>query len=233
MCKRLLFRQPFLFLGLMNTFIITAGGIGKRMESDLPKQFLLLKGKPVLLRTLERFYEADPTAQIFITLPNDWIDYWNELLSKYHCQIPHEIIAGGIERYDSVNNALKKSTGTIIGVHDGVRPLVSLKTIKACIAGATQKGSGVPCLPAKESIRKITPEGSSSCIRREYVLVQTPQCFSAELLRKAYQLPYHSAITDDASLVEESGGIIHLVEGNEENIKITTPVDMKMAESFL
>lgn len=217
----------------MNTFIITVGGIGKRMESELPKQFLLLKGKPVLLHTLERFYEADPTAQIFITLPNDWINYWNELLNQYHCQILHEVIPGGIERYDSIKNALEKSTGTIIAVHDGVRPLVSVKTITNCIDSAAKKGSGIPYLPIKESLRKVTLEKSTALIRSEYVSVQTPQCFSAEIIKKAYQLPYHSAITDDASLVEESGYTIHLVEGNEENIKITTPIDLRIAELLL
>lgn len=217
----------------MNTFIITAGGIGKRMGTNLPKQFLLLKGKPVLLHTLERFHEADPTAQLLITLPNDWLDYWNQLLNNHACNIPHEIISGGIERYDSIKNALKKSTGTIIAVHDGVRPLVSVKTITDCIDSAIKKGSGIPYLSIKESIRKRTTEGSVSLIRSEYVVVQTPQCFSSEIINKAYQLPYHSAITDDASLVEESGHVIHLVEGNEENIKITTPIDLRIAESLL
>lgn len=217
----------------MNTFIITAGGIGKRMESDLPKQFLLLKGKPVLLHTLERFYEADPTAQIFITLPTDWISYWNELIHTYQCTIPHEVISGGVERYDSIKHALEKSTGTIIAVHDGVRPLVSVKTITNCINSAAKKGSGIPYLPIKESIRKIASDDSTALIRSEYVVVQTPQCFSSEVIKKAYQLPYHSAITDDASLVEESGYTIYLVEGNEENIKITTPIDLRIAELLL
>lgn len=216
----------------MNTFIITAGGIGKRMGNELPKQFLLLKGKPILLHTLERFYEADTTAQLFITLPEDWLIYWNDLILQYNCIIPHKVITGGIERYDSIKNALKEAKGTIIAVHDGVRPLVSVDTIHNCIKSAQEKGSGIPYLPVKESIRKVSSGDSTALLRSEYVLVQTPQCFSSEVIQKAYEQPFHTGITDDAALVEEAGFAIHLVKGNEENIKITTPVDLIIAESL-
>jgi 2-C-methyl-D-erythritol 4-phosphate cytidylyltransferase len=218
----------------MNTFIITAGGIGKRMGGELPKQFLLLGDRPILLWTLERFYEADNTAQLLITLPEDWIDYWNTILNQYKCSIPHKIVSGGIERYDSIKNALQEAKGSIIGVHDGVRPLVSVTTILNCIECAKKNGSAIPYLPVKESIRKIKPENYSTALNRsEYILVQTPQCFSSEHLRNAYKQPFHSIITDDASLVEEAGYNIHLVEGNEENIKITTPLDLKIAELLI
>lgn len=217
----------------MNTFIITAGGIGKRMGSELPKQFLLLKDKPVLLWTLERFYEADNTSQLLITLPEDWIDYWNTILEIHNCSIPHKIISGGIERYDSIKNALKEATGSIIGVHDGVRPLVSVTTILNCIESAKEYGSGIPFSPVKESIRKIKNDQSTAVNRSEYILVQTPQCFLSESLINAYQRSFHSNITDDASLVEEAGYSIHLVKGNEENIKITTPADLRIAELLL
>lgn len=217
----------------MNTFIITAGGIGKRMGSELPKQFLLLKDKPILLWTLERFYEADNTSQLLITLPEDWINYWNNILHKYNCIIPHKIISGGIERYDSIKNALKEAKGSIIGVHDGVRPLVSVTTILNCIKSAEENGSGIPYLPVKESIRKIETNQSTALNRSEYVLVQTPQCFSSDSLIHAYQQPFHPGITDDASLVEQAGHRIQLIEGNEENIKITTPIDLQIAELFI
>ena len=219
----------------MNTFIITAGGIGKRMGTNLPKQFLLLKGKPVLLHTLERFHEADPTAQLLITLPNDWLDYWNQLLNNHACNIPHEIISGGIERYDSIKNALKKSTGTIIAVHDGVRPLVSVKTITDCIDSAIKKGSGIPYLSIKESIRKRTTEGSVSLIRSEYVVVQTPQCFSYDTIMKAYKSAREDGFvgTDDSMLVERMGCKVKMIMGSYENIKITTPEDIVIAESIL
>jgi 2-C-methyl-D-erythritol 4-phosphate cytidylyltransferase len=217
----------------MNTFIITAGGIGKRMGGHLPKQFLLVKEKPILLYTLERFYEADPFSEIFITLPEDWVDYWNELLNKHTCSIPHTIITGGIERYDSIKNALNVSTGTIISVHDGVRPCVSIETIHNCINSAKENGSGVPYLPVKESLRKMQHQTSEAVNRQEYVLVQTPQSFSVSILKKAYELPFHEGITDDASLVEEAGFQIHLVKGNEENIKITTPMDLELVNVLL
>lgn len=217
----------------MNTFIITAGGIGKRMGNELPKQFLLLKGKPVLLHTLERFHDADKTAQIFITLPKDWLSHWDDLIHQYNCSIPHTIISGGKERYDSINNALKEAKGKIIAVHDGVRPLVSIETINRCIQSAEEKGSGVPCLPIKESVRKRIYGDSIAVDRKDYIIVQTPQCFSSEIIRKAYELPFHSSITDDASLVEEAGYKINLVKGNEENIKLTMPSDLLIAEFLL
>lgn len=217
----------------MNTFIITAGGIGKRMGSELPKQFLLLKGKPVLLHTLERFYEADPSAELFITLPESWIDHWNDLLDQYGCTIPHRIIHGGVERYDSIKSALEQAEGTIIGVHDGVRPLVSIKTIHACLKSAQEKGSGIPFLPIKESVRKLKDQRSEAVNRSEYVVVQTPQCFSSQMLKEAYRHSFHAGITDDASLVQEAGFEVFLVEGNEENIKITTPIDLIIGEGLL
>lgn len=216
----------------MNTFIITAGGSGKRMGGELPKQFLLLKGKPVLLHTLEKFHEADSTAQLLITLPHAWVNYWKDTLKQYNCIIPHTLICGGTERYDSINNALKEAKGTIIGVHDGVRPLVAVNTILECVKSAQEKGSGIPFLPINESIRVLKGHQSTAVNRSDYVRVQTPQCFSSEILMKAYTQPFHPGITDDASLVEEAGFEIHLVKGNEENIKITTPADLVVAEQF-
>lgn len=215
------------------SIIITAGGIGKRMGSDLPKQFLELGGKPVLLHTLELFYVFDPRAQLILTLPSYWIDYWNKILQKYNCTIPHDLVDGGLERYHSIKNALSICTGDYIAVHDGVRPLVNHETLDRCFSAIEQYGQVIPVISVKESLRQVFDDGSRAVNRGEYCMVQTPQCFKKEVILKAYDIPYHSGITDDASLVEEAGYNIHLVEGNEENIKITSPFDLKIAEFLL
>lgn len=217
----------------MNTFIITAGGIGTRMGTELPKQFLLVHNKPILIHTLERFYEFDPTAQLIITLPEQWISYWEDLLKLNYCKIPHQVIVGGGERYFSIKNAIDVATGDLIGVHDGVRPSVSILTIQNCINSAIDNGSGIPFLELKESIRNVVDGKSSAAVRNDFVLVQTPQIFKSEILRKAYQQSFNNKITDDASLVEQAGYSISLVPGNEENIKVTTPQDLQIVELFL
>ncbi len=214
------------------TVIITAGGIGKRMVSDLPKQFLKLNDKPILLHTIEKFYDFDPSIQLILTLPSDWKSFWNELLMKHECKISHLIVDGGKERYDSIKNALEFSEGEFIAVHDGVRPLVSNDTIKKCFDAVKQFGQVIPVIPLKESLRKINDELTQAVSRSEYVHVQTPQCFLKESITKAYSLPFHHNITDDASLIEEAGYSIHCVQGNEENIKITTQMDLLFAEAL-
>jgi 2-C-methyl-D-erythritol 4-phosphate cytidylyltransferase len=217
-----------------HTIIITAGGIGKRMGADLPKQFLCLAGKPILMHSIEKFYSFDKNAQLILTLPEDWIQYWKELCEQHKLSIPHEIVSGGEERFHSIQNALQKVKGKFIAIHDGVRPLVSLKTIQAAFDSAKFYGSGIPVLAVKESIREVLNENSSIALQREkYRIVQTPQVFEANLLQKAYQLSFHSKITDDASLVEEAGFGIFLVDGNEENIKITTPLDLTIGEIII
>ena len=215
------------------SIIITAGGIGKRMGGDMPKQFIEIAGKPLLIHTLELFYSAYPTAQLILTLPPDWKEFWNDLLDKNSCNIPHEIVDGGQERYHSIKNALSICTGKFIAVHDGVRPLVSKETVKRCFDSVEQYGQVIPVIPLKESLRQIFDDTSRSVNRSNFCLVQTPQCFNKEVITKAYNIPYHSGITDDASLVEEAGYIIHLVEGNEENIKITTKLDLIIAEQLV
>lgn len=217
----------------MNTVIITAGGIGKRMGGNLPKQFLLLSGKPILMHTIERFHNYDPQLQILLTLPADWLDYWKQCCAEHAFDIAHEVVSGGVERYHSIQLALQKATGSLIGVHDGVRPLVSETTISACFSAAETHGSGIPCIPISESLREQTPSGSRAVNRANYLIVQTPQCFRSEILKAAYQQPYHVGITDDASLVEESGVTVYLVSGNRENIKITHPADVRIAGLFI
>lgn len=215
------------------SIIITAGGIGKRMGGDLPKQFLNLGGKPVLMRTLELFHAYNAKAQLILTLPNDWMEYWNDLLKEHGCSIPHQLIDGGQERYHSIKNALSYCSGDFVAVHDGVRPLVNYETLDRCFTSVEQYEQVIPVMPVKESMRQVFDDASRAVNRAEYCIVQTPQCFKKEVLLKAYEIPFHKGITDDASLVEEAGFNIHLVEGNEENIKITTPFDLRVAEFLI
>ncbi len=203
------------------------------MQSSLPKQFIQINEKPLLMYTIERFYRFDPTMEILLTLPEDWLGYWESLLSEHDFKLPHRVIAGGSERYDSIKNALAKCTGSIIGVHDGVRPLVEEETIRHCFLAAEIKGAVIPVVNIAESLRRKKGDTTEIVDRSEYIIVQTPQCFQREILLEAYKLPFHAGITDDASLVEEAGYTIETIAGNESNIKITTQFDLKYAEVFL
>ncbi|MFY7943859.1 MAG: 2-C-methyl-D-erythritol 4-phosphate cytidylyltransferase [Crocinitomicaceae bacterium] len=213
--------------------IITAGGLGKRMGSELPKQFLVIGGKPILVHTLELFHKYDPEIELILTLPNEWRGYWETLIDKYYCRVPHLVVNGGEERYHSIQNALKRCTGEYIAVHDGVRPFVSFETLNNCFNALKEHGAVVPVLKLKESIRQINEETTFAVNRNAFRLVHTPQCFRAEVLRKAYEQPFHENVTDDACLVEETGIVIHLVESNEENIKLTTQYDLMIAEMII
>jgi len=213
------------------SIIITAGGIGKRMGGSLPKQFLPIQGRPLLFYTIERFHQYDPNIEILLTLPEDWRSYWENLCKEFSFSIPHQVISGGKERYHSIKLALAHSTGKLVGVHDGVRPFVSIETIARCYEKAQLDGSAVPVMPIKESLRKLNDELKSESVDRSaYRSVQTPQVFERNILVSAYERNFHDAITDDASLVEENGTTIYLVEGNEENIKVTTPLDLSFCE---
>ena len=210
-----------------NTIIITAGGTGKRMGGDIPKQFLLLGDTPILMQTITCFYTFDNHAQLLVTLPEDWKTYWQELCETFQFRIPHTLISGGKERYHSIKIALQHATGKFVAVHDGVRPNVSQETIQRCFESARHTGSGIPVLEVTESLRQILPDGTSkSEVRSNFRTVQTPQVFDKKIIKTAYQFPFHAGITDDASLVEEAGFTISLVEGNVENIKITTRGDL-------
>ena len=216
------------------SIIITAGGIGKRMGGSLPKQFLPIQGRPLLFYTIERFHQYDPNIEILLTLPEDWRSYWVALCKEFSFSIPHQVISGGKERYHSILLALAHSTGNLVGVHDGVRPFVSIETIARCYEKAQLDGSAVPVMPIKESLRKLNDELKSESVDRSaYRSVQTPQVFERNILVSAYERNFHDAITDDASLVEENGTTIYLVEGNEENIKVTTPLDLSFCEFLL
>lgn len=203
------------------------------MRSSLPKQFMLVHEKPILMYTIECFYNFDPTIEILLTLPQEWLGYWEELLVEYDFRLPHRVVIGGRERFDSIKNALEKCTGDIIGVHDGVRPLVDEKTISTCFLEAEKLGAVIPVITIAESLRRKTESGTETVDRSEYLIVQTPQCFKRDVLLLAYERPYHSGITDDASLVEESGHPIATILGNDANIKITTQADLAYAELYL
>lgn len=215
----------------MKYIIIVAGGSGSRMGSATPKQFLELLGLPILMHTLKKFQQSIADGEIILALPEKEQSTWQSLCEKYHFDVPHQIVNGGESRFHSVQNALQKvKEKSIVAIHDGVRPLVSETVINICIQSAEKFGAAIPTLPMQDSIRKISDNGSQIADRNQFVLVQTPQCFQSDIILKAYQQDYQNSFTDDASVVEQLGHTIYLVEGNKENIKITTPEDLKMAE---
>ncbi|WP_343634792.1 2-C-methyl-D-erythritol 4-phosphate cytidylyltransferase [Fluviicola sp.] len=217
----------------MLTFIITAGGIGKRMGGSIPKQFLLLNDKPILMHTIEQLHAFDPAAELIVTLPPDYLKDWDEMCGKYAFTIPHEIIPGGDERFDSIKNALQKASGEWIAVHDGVRPFISKAVLKQLLAEVKSHRAVIPVIPVKETLRIADGETNATVSRDHYRIVQTPQVFEAKLIQKAYEQKYATSFTDDASVVEAIGARVHLIPGNEENIKITTPLDLSLAALIL
>lgn len=211
--------------------IIVAGGKGLRMGGEVPKQFLPVCGKPVLMRTLEAFRSYDPAIHIILVLPMNQQDYWKELCGTYHFDLSHEIANGGETRFHSVKNGLALVEGDgVVGVHDGVRPFVSQEVIARCYEDALIRKAVIPVIGVVETVRHLTDRGSETVPRDLYKLVQTPQVFDADLLKRAYNQEYTYMFTDDASVVEALGEKVHLVEGNRENIKLTTPFDLKLAE---
>lgn len=216
--------------------VIVAGGSGKRMGSSVPKQFLIAGGRPVLMHTIERFYGYDREMQIVVVLPAEHHEYWRGLCEEHSFGVRHQVVAGGKERFFSVKNGLEAvDEGVeVVGVHDGVRPLVSAETIEACFAAAALHGCAVPTTAPVESLRHINKDGSSQAVvRSEYLSVQTPQCFRHQILSEAYRQEFSARFTDDASVVESAGYGITTVAGNAENIKITTPTDLRLAEILL
>lgn len=216
--------------------IIVAGGKGLRMGGDIPKQFVPINGMPVLMRTIEAFYAYDPQINIILVLPSAHQAYWKGLCEEYHFSIPYQLANGGETRFHSVKNglALIPSTGGVVGVHDGVRPFVAQSVIKECYEQAAQLQAVVPVTEVVETVRYIREDGGSETVPRDrYKLVQTPQVFTVDLLKKAYAQEYIPLFTDDASVVEHCGATVYLVKGNRENIKLTTPFDLKVAEALL
>lgn len=218
----------------MKAAIIVAGGSGKRMKQKQPKQFMLLHGKPVLHHTLMRFHQYDSTMQLIVVLPEQSIKTWSNLCRKHSINIPHQVVKGGKERFHSVKNGLRSvNNADLVAVHDGVRPLVSVATITETFHKASETGTAIPAVPSSESIRKLTEAGSKAVDRNLYRMIQTPQVFRAEILKRAYAQEYQTFFTDDASLVEHAGYTIQLVEGNAANIKITTRQDLYIANALL
>jgi 2-C-methyl-D-erythritol 4-phosphate cytidylyltransferase len=214
--------------------LIVAGGSGIRMKSLVPKQFHLIMGQPVLMHTIRAFHDFDPSLKITVVIHDQFIRHWKELCSYNEFFIPHQVIAGGKNRFESVKKGLQGiKPGCLVAVHDGVRPLVSQDTIGRCFETAFECGNAVPCIEIKESIRKIEKDGSNmQAERRNFRIIQTPQVFESSLLINAYESIVPEEITDDAGLVEKSGCRIYLVKGNEENIKITHPHDLIIAEAL-
>ena len=236
----------------MNRFvIIVAGGKGLRMGGELPKQFIPIEGRPVLMRTLDTFHACDSSIQIILVLPRDHQEYWRELCALYSFTVPHRIADGGATRFHSVQSglALVDAPEALVAVHDGVRPFVSHEVISRCYADAEAHGAVVPVIPVVETVRQLIREEeaegearhlevivnskSVTVDRNAYRLVQTPQTFRATLLRRAYKQPYTDTFTDDASVVEALGEAVTLVDGNRENIKLTTPFDLIVAKALI
>lgn len=216
--------------------IIVAGGKGLRVGGEVPKQFQLIGNKPMLMHTIEVFYACNRQMKIVVVLPRDYYSLWDNLCKKYHFTIPVVTVEGGETRFHSVRNGLSiVSDDEIVAIHDAARPFVLPEVIDRCFRESSLFECGViPVIDEKNSVRIVAPDGSSKPIDRNSIkLVQTPQVFPAHLLKKAYNVDYRSHFTDDASVAEEYGIEIHLVEGNEENIKITTAFDMKWASFFL
>lgn len=218
-----------------HTILIVAGGRGTRMGGPQPKQFLELAGRPVLMHTLEAFDRWDASARLIVVLPEDQIDTWKRLCEAHVFSRIHRVVAGGETRFHSVRNGLGViASNGLIAVHDGVRPLVAPSVIAACFAAAADGGAAVPVVPVVESVREVDADGGSRPVDRARLrVVQTPQVFRADVLRAAYCLPYDPRFTDDASVVEASGMAVRLVPGNRENIKLTTPMDLLLAEQLM
>ena len=217
--------------------ILVAGGKGLRMGGDIPKQFLPIGGKPVLMRTIEVFRQAYVDIHIILVLPASQQEYWQQLCKEYAFSVPVRIANGGETRFHSVSNGLKlipDEAEGVVGVHDGVRPFVAAETIRRCYDAAVEWGAVVPVVPVVETVRQLCADGTSVTVPRDaYKLVQTPQTFRISLLKEAYRQAYVPAFTDDASVVEALGKPVQLVEGNRENIKITTPADIRFANGLL
>lgn len=214
--------------------IIVAGGSGSRMSSDIPKQFLLIGNRPILMHTIKRFSDYEKTIQIILVLPSFQQLFWQSLCQKYEFTIPHTIANGGETRFHSVKNGMEFiSDDCIVAIHDGVRPLVSKETIERCFEIAAKKGNAIPAIEVVDSLRFVDKNENKSVSRNNYRLIQTPQVFKSSFIKKAFEQEYIPSFTDDASVLEKMGETLFLVEGNKENIKITTPYDLLIANAIL
>lgn len=216
-----------------NYIILTAGGSGSRMNSDIPKQFIPVVEKPLLMWAMEAFYNWNPDLEIIVVIPSKHISLWKDLCQEFNLKIDHEIVEGGETRFESVKNAVALIEGNgLTGVHDGVRPFPAIETIEKVYKQADKDDAAIPCIDTFDSLRKVVDNKSMIINREDIKRVQTPQVFRTSLLKKAYRQKDNKHFTDDASVVEALGHKIHLVEGNEENIKITTKMDLRIAISL-
>ena len=215
--------------------VVVAAGSGKRMGAPLPKQFLILANKPLLMHTLEQLYVFDSQLTILLVLHPDYIDYWKRAKEEYSFTVPHTVVEGGEERFHSVKSALKTidDEAAVVGIHDGVRPLVSMETLQRCFEAAEASGNAVPVIPLNDSLREVDGNHNQAADRSKFRSVQTPQCFRMTQLKVAFHQEFTTRFTDDASVVESAGFTINLVDGNRENVKITTPEDLRWAEWLL
>lgn len=214
--------------------IIVAGGKGHRMQSEIPKQFLSIARKPILMHTIERFHDFSNEIKIILVLPESFIDTWKSLMLEYNFKIAHEVVSGGDFRFESVRNGLEViPSGSLVAIHDGVRPLVSMDTLKRVFDTSEKLGNAIPAIPVNESLRKMEKTNSLPVNRNLYRLIQTPQCFHSDIIKKAYEQRFKEEFTDDAMVAESMGIKINLIEGNPENIKITQASDIKIAEALM
>ena len=219
---------------MRKSVIIVAGGSGSRMGSKLPKQFILLENRPILMWTISCFIRYDFTIPVVVVLPESQIDYWKELCTKYAFNHSHRVVIGGETRFHSVKNGLDALEETdLIAIHDGVRPFVSQVTIENCFNQAAKTGAAIPVLPVNETLRTGTMEQSRTVDRTIFYTVQTPQVFQTSLLKEAYTQTWDAVFTDDASVVENRGFPVIMVPGNRDNIKVTHSEDLLIARAYL
>ncbi|MDP4680241.1 MAG: 2-C-methyl-D-erythritol 4-phosphate cytidylyltransferase [Cyclobacteriaceae bacterium] len=213
--------------------IIVAGGKGNRMGETTPKQFLLLAGKPILMRTIEAFYTASSQIELIVVLPSKDVELWNSLIQKYAFKINHKTVPGGDTRFHSVQNGLGHvHDNSLVAIHDGVRPLISAKIINLAYVDASKYGNAIASVKLKDSLRKIDINSNCSVNREDYRLIQTPQTFKSSSIIDAFNQVIDTNFTDDAGVLESLGGSIHLIDGDYHNIKITTKDDLVLAEAY-
>ena len=215
--------------------IIVAGGSGNRIGGSIPKQFRQLNNKPLLAYSLEKFYSYNNDIEIIIALPEKFIEYWESVIETNKIKIPHTVVHGGEERFHSVKNALEAAdcTNSLVAVHDAARPFLSVKLIDKLYTHAAEHGCAIPALPVSSTLRYLEDDEWALADRTKFRLIQTPQVFNGALLKEAYTIEYEPAFTDDAAVYEAAGNPIHLIDGEEENVKVTTPLDWEFAEFFI
>ncbi len=214
--------------------LILAGGLGKRMNMDIPKQFIPIAGRPVLMHTIIKFREYDPKMQIVVIIPKEHIQLWKELCTEFSFNVEHQIVQGGKERFYSVRNGLKRVLNeSLVLIHDGVRPLVSHETIERVVNTSIEKGNAIPYMDITQSVRKLYNGRSKMINRTNLKAIQTPQGFHSNMIKEAYAKRYRKSFTDDASVLEAIGYEINLVKGNNKNLKITNSTDIHLVDCLM